>query len=326
MKTLKGLIILLLISFSFDSSAQQKSRFIVKLEGFGKKHNLRLTLGEYYMQQNKTGDILYNNEIEITEPLEGRVVKKNGHFSSFWIEPGATEVTIYKKGYPSSTEVPGSESHRLYTTIRYGKDNEEVKALLLKNIDKPVALTTFNKAYRLRDFAIEDLTGIYSAIHPDNRALVPEVRAFINNYGKSEIVEGSKIVDFTATDKDGKSFSTQDYRGKYLILDFSATSCTGCWYAYPHMIEEIKEHENLAVLTFNQDYNIDLWTSIAKRNEISPTWPILWKGNNKEEIFQLYNVNILPKFFLISPEGTILDIWYNPARGRLKSAISKHIK
>jgi hypothetical protein len=55
-------------------------------------------------------------------------------------------------------------------------------------------------------------------------------------------------------------------------------------------------------------------------------WPVLWKGDNKLEIFERYNVEGWPLHFLISPEGKVIDTWYGSGGNRLAKKLGKQIK
>jgi glutathione peroxidase-family protein len=136
----------------------------------------------------------------------------------------------------------------------------------------------------------------------------------------------SEIYDFTGQDKDGNSFNTKDYRGKYLLLDFAATGCGPCWSGYPELVTETSKYDNLEVLTFNQDDAIETWQSIADQRDIQLDWPVLWTGETKKEVFEIYNIQGWPNFFLISPEGKVLHNWMGSGGEQLQSTLSKFVK
>ena len=78
-------------------------------------------------------------------------------------------------------------------------------------------------------------------------------------------------------------------------------------------------------MTYNQDFSIKGWEKQAERLNINIEWPVLWESENKAEVFSKYGVDGWPYFFLISPEGKVLEAWFGSRKGRLVSALKKHI-
>ena len=142
---------------------------------------------------------------------------------------------------------------------------------------------------------------------------------------KTKVRENDMIFDFTAKDASGKAFSTRDFRGEYLLLDFAATGCGPCWQGYPDMIDIVKEYPNLKVMTYNQDFAKAGWQKQAERLNINIKWPVLWEGEDKAEVFSKYGIDGWPYFFLISPEGKVVEKWLGSNKGRLVSALKKHL-
>src|SRR5690606_32120333 len=54
--------------------------------------------------------------------------------------------------------------------------------------------------------------------------------------------------DFKLKDLEGKTVSLSDYRGKVVVIDFSATWCAPCKAAFPAMIKVQKRHPEVAFL------------------------------------------------------------------------------
>ncbi len=316
---------LLLILSTLTLQAQEKTQVIIRQEGFGNKHGLKVVFGNQLAVSNDKGEILYNKEMEINTPTYGMILNKDNRYTGFWIEPGKGEVIVRKKGFPQNTIVKGSQSHLVYQSLKFAENNEAFIQAFMENKESPIAIDVLNSVFKFQDFTQEELQRMYDAVSLANRKALDYVNAHLRTFGIDKVTLNSTIVDFMGQDESGNTFSTEDYRGKYLLLDFASTGCGPCWLGYPDMVEETKKYENLQVLTYNEDAEIDAWNQIAERRGIELPWPVLWKGDNKLEIFQLYNVEGWPLHFLVSPEGKVVETWYGSGGKQLAKVLKKHI-
>ena len=322
---MKNILTLLILSLALQLSAQTSNVKITQ-EGFGQKHGLRVFIGGELQEVNAEGEIVFTAEMEITQPLKGRILNKNNRYSAFYIEPGATEVVVSKKGFPSSLKVDGSNSHAIYASIAHSKEGKNFYHNTLKFIDSPIALEVFNSKFKFRKLSVEELKNVYDQTSDENKKLLSDLKGFLNTVGMDKIEVGGQIIDFEGLDAEELKYKTKDYRGKYLLLDFAATGCGPCWTGYPDMIDVTSKYENLQVITYNEDSAIETWNKIAKQRDIVLDWPVLWNGDNKKEIFELYKVEGWPLHYLISPEGEVLETWFGSGGEKLNNTLKKHIK
>lgn len=316
-------ILLLLIS---STAFSQGTKITVKQDGFGENHQLRLIINGEMLEVIPNGELIYSGELDLTKPVYGMVVNTESKFSGFYVEQGATEVIVKKKGFPSSLEVPGSKSHSIYSSIAHAKNEKDFLSNTLANIESPVALDIFNQRFRFQKLSIEELKQVYNSAPKEHKDVLGDLSAFINTAGLEKAEVGGQIIDFEGEDQFGETFSTDQYRGKYLLLDFASTGCGPCWAGYPDMQVQTSKYDNLQVITYNQDNAIEGWNKLAEQRGIKLPWPVLWKGENKLEIFELYNVEGWPLHYLISPEGEILERWYGSGGDRLMKTLAKHIE
>ncbi len=323
---MKYLISLILSLLAITVYAQEKTKVIIRQEGFGNKHELKVVFGNQLAESNAKGEVLFEKEMEINEPMYGMILNKNNRYSGFWLEPGKGEVLVKKKRFPENTEVKGSDSHKIYQSLKFADNNKAfIKAFML-NKDNPIALGVLNSIFKFQKFKQEELQSMFDAASKKGKEALPYVDVFLNTYGLEKVSLNSQILDFEGEDENGNSYSTKDYRGKYLLLDFASTGCGPCWMSYPDMINITDKYENLQVLTYNEDTEIDAWNNIAKRRNIELPWPVLWKGDNKLEIFERYNVEGWPLHFLVSPEGKVIENWFGSGGNKLASNLKKHLK
>jgi len=96
-----------------------------------------------------------------------------------------------------------------------------------------------------------------------------------------------------------------DFKGKYVLLDFWATSCAPC-------VREIKENyielyekyggKSFEIVGVADNLSAELKTFIEKNNI---KWTIV-PDKEKKMILKKYNINKYPTLFLINPEGKII--------------------
>jgi len=323
---MKLLITLTALFISIISLSQETIKLKIELEGFGKSNDLEVIINGDYLMTNKKGNILFNDSITIKGPTYGSILKKSGRYSGFWIEPSSSNVIVHKKNFFSSIEVPGSNSHLIYVKVKHEKDTKKLKQNLLTYKDEEIALRVWDSSFKFQKLNKSDLIEIYNQIDPKYVDLVKNVRAFIATSDLGKVKKGAKIIDFIAADAEGNIFNTKDYRGKYLLIDFASTSCGWCWIGYEDMIPDLPSYNNLQVLTFNRDQNKKGWSRFAEMKNLEFPWPVLWDGDNKQEIFELYGINVLPTFFLVSPDGIVVDTWKSGRHEKLIKTLNKNLK
>ncbi len=122
---------------------------------------------------------------------------------------------------------------------------------------------------------------------------------------------GATAPYFKLKDEEGKNVTLYDYKGKYLLLSFSSTTCEYCEAEVPEMIEvydsirskyKEKDVEFLTVLIDGEQ------RAMRKTQRDSIKWTILpEEGSWSSPIFDDYNIHLIPAHILISPENKIIE-------------------
>lgn len=105
---------------------------------------------------------------------------------------------------------------------------------------------------------------------------------------------------------DGKSMSLADFKGKFIAIDVWATWCGPCKYQAPYF-EKIAikyKKENIVFIGLSTDLNAEKWFIDAKNKSNSITQLLL---ENATQFSKDYNVNSIPRFLLIDPDGKIYN-------------------
>lgn len=144
------------------------------------------------------------------------------------------------------------------------------------------------------------------------------------NEGSTQI--GMSPITFRAVSSKGDSINfPKDYKGKYILLDFWATSCAPC-------VQEIKNN----YIDIYKKYGGNQFEIIGIANNLSNElegfikdnhidWTII--ADRKAKFIQKkYKIHQYPTLYLINPEGVIISKGEELRAGRFESILEKNVK
>ena len=119
----------------------------------------------------------------------------------------------------------------------------------------------------------------------------------------STLQPGQPAPDFTLHDPDGQPVSLSQFKGKVVLLDFWASWCSPC-IADLGILRKIKEQvatQPVVFLNISLDANEAAWKQAIAKHEI--------KGVHvrSEQVAQAYNVSGIPRYYLVDPQGLIVE-------------------
>jgi len=121
---------------------------------------------------------------------------------------------------------------------------------------------------------------------------------------------GSKAPQLVGPDLSGNYLSLDDYRGKWVYIDFWASWCTPCMHELPGVIALDKEFSgrgDVAVLSVSLDDTASLQKLEEIRQNYNIDYPVLYEGNGWDSSNrQSWCVDSIPATFLIDPEGNVV--------------------
>ena len=132
---------------------------------------------------------------------------------------------------------------------------------------------------------------------PDGKA----IRRWLYPYPKAEL--GKVYSCGELFDTKGTKYKLEDFRGKYILLDFWAQYCSGCIEAFP-ILGKIQEKyaDKLTIISISVD-KVDTWK--ASPHQKSITWHSMCDGGGSEGgIAGSFDITSLPCCILIAPDGT----------------------
>lgn len=127
-------------------------------------------------------------------------------------------------------------------------------------------------------------------------------------------IEGAKAVAinrpaplFSQRAEDGKTIGLENYRGKYVLLDFWASWCSPCRKEHPDFLRISQKYQTkgFEIFSVSIDEDKEAWLRASKTDKISWTNILDIKGS-PDEIAVKYGVQAIPANFLINPQGIIV--------------------
>ncbi len=161
-----------------------------------------------------------------------------------------------------------------------------------------------------------------------------------NSVVAQKLGKGDKAPDFTAKTADGTEFNLHQTleSGKYVLLNFTAVECGYCYIIYPHLIKiQQKYPDNLQVVAVYGGVNGKVDTPEQWDQMAQQIYKEYYQKVADNKIFSVWNAGFLdgvyyniskvgwPNFFLISPDGEIVDKMYGARDEALNKMIDKNL-
>ena len=119
---------------------------------------------------------------------------------------------------------------------------------------------------------------------------------------------GDMAPDFRCEDQNGDIHTLEEFKGKYILIDFWASYCGPCKKELPYL-EAIKkefEDKNITFISISIDYDKDEWRS--KLNELKLDGVQLVINRAEIRFIHKYRVETIPRYILLDKEGRIVNI------------------
>ena len=307
-KLISTLLLSIVISISLKASSNEVT-IIGNSHGF-KTGELIIMAEEWHTVQ------IENDKFKITIPLKSNPQKiklcalKLKSFLPFYAENGIINAEVYKKGFLKNTHFTGSSSQKIMNEFE-----DAIKADSLKKFHDLLSLNIntlpgvdYLVMYKKR-FTIDKVRELYSMIKEPLKENAEDIKAYVDTYHIEAMEKGAKAFNFKWR-QDVQTFNLSDFKGKYVLLNFTATACSPCWKAYEGMNELEDLHGNsIKVISFHVGNTKKEWYEIAKRKNVEFKCTSLWEVDKKKDVLTVYKISILPTFVLLDKNGIIIDRW-----------------
>lgn len=117
---------------------------------------------------------------------------------------------------------------------------------------------------------------------------------------------GDQMVDGDLYDMEGKLRHLSEFKGRYILLDFWSLGCGACVYSVPVVKRICSQYaDRLTVVCINENLEKDWKKYVVEEKLEGNQWNELLPANTG--LSARYNIDGIPAFVLISPDGIILE-------------------
>lgn len=138
---------------------------------------------------------------------------------------------------------------------------------------------------------------------------------------------GTEAPDFTAETLSGDDISLSELRGKYVMLDFWGTWCGPCIDALPVLKEvyEIYGSKEFEIIGIANEPSLERFINFVEKENLEwPQIPEIYEQEN--EIQELYSVNSYPTYYLVDPDGEIVEYGMALSSDNLMETLAKYLE
>jgi thiol-disulfide isomerase/thioredoxin len=185
-----------------------------------------------------------------------------------------------------------------------GKKRKQAQRIFMSNYPNSVA-----SAYELTKFSPEyepdTVNMLYASLGPEARESTYGIKV-LNNINKiTEFAVGKPAPDIGGRDTSGMVHRLSDYRGKYVLLDFTASWCAPCRIQAP-VLRRVKDEygDKVQILSVSMDKERTDWIKGIGRDSMAWT-NISDMGGFTGAVAKAYKIESIPTIYLIGPDGLI---------------------
>ena len=124
--------------------------------------------------------------------------------------------------------------------------------------------------------------------------------------GDEPLRVGERAPNFNVKTLDGKLLSLDDFKGKFVLLDFWATWCTPCVAELPNLKavhEAYRNDHQFAIVSLSLDETADILARFVKDHKLPWLQGIV---GPESPVVTAYGATAIPATFLIGPDGRII--------------------
>ena len=135
---------------------------------------------------------------------------------------------------------------------------------------------------------------------------------------------GDAMADGDLYDAEGNVRHLSEFSGKYIFLDFWSVGCDPCMESIPEGNETARKYaDRLAFVRLSLDGKETWKKALKEKKSDCIEWNELKAWGTG--LSAAYQVNGIPHFVLISPEGKVIDFWSGYGQGSLRSKVSQYL-
>lgn len=178
--------------------------------------------------------------------------------------------------------------------------------------DSPAAVYALLNVDRDNFIDCMDMLGagaIDSPLYPFAASRRPAMEQYLKEAAvQRQLASGKSLAPaFTLPDLEGKDVSLEQFRGKWVVLDFWGSWCGWCVKGFPALKEAHKKYgDKLAIIGIDCGDTPEKWREAVRRFGLP--WVNLYNAQGEAGVDRTYAVQGFPTKVIINPQGIIVDI------------------
>lgn len=140
---------------------------------------------------------------------------------------------------------------------------------------------------------------------------------------------GQKAPEFKVTNLEGKEFSSKNFEGKVVLINFFATWCPPCKAEFPHLEKEVwqkyKDRNDFILLSIGREETAEKLMKFKK--DMNVTFPMA--PDPKRQVYSLFAEKMIPRNYILNRKGEIIyqAIGYSPEEfEKLKMKLAEELE
>lgn len=120
-------------------------------------------------------------------------------------------------------------------------------------------------------------------------------------------VVGSIAPNITGLSRQGRPMSLNDFRGKYVLVDFWSSGCSWCRKETPNLLKTFNAFRanGFTILGVSTDTRKSSWIK-AIQEDGAPWNHLMLQADNRDAVLNDYSIIGIPEVLLVDPQGKIL--------------------
>ena len=155
---------------------------------------------------------------------------------------------------------------------------------------------------------LDKMDSLYRLLPPDLRTGTDGKKLGERLATELRTAVGHQAMDFTQQDKDGTPVRLSSFRGKYVLLDFWASTDPSCYRALPVLVKAYETYgsKGLVVLGVSLDDDRAAWMKAIEETNSDQIKQVSDLKGMESQAAKMYGITAVPKNFLIDPNGIII--------------------